>query len=90
MNILGDKPRLRAHANHYPPCPEPELTLGLAVHTDPHALTVLRQREEGLHGLQVMIKDGKWVAVNPLLDAFVVNLGDQIEVTEERVGFCCW
>ncbi|CAI0390418.1 unnamed protein product [Linum tenue] len=39
---LGNKPRQRAYANYYPPCPSPELTLGLAVHTDPHALTLLR------------------------------------------------
>lgn len=69
---------MNAHANFYPPCPDPELTLGLAVHTDLNALTVLMQSEE-VSGLQV-IKDGNWVAVDPVPNAFVVNLGDQLQV----------
>ncbi|KAJ4711026.1 Oxoglutarate/iron-dependent dioxygenase [Melia azedarach] len=40
---LGEKSTVRAQANYYPPCPEPELTLGLVVHTDLNALKVLRQ-----------------------------------------------
>ncbi|KAM0987546.1 hypothetical protein PS2_011409 [Malus domestica] len=54
------------------------LTLGLAVHTALNTLTVLRQTE-GVTGPQV-IKDGKWVAVDSLPNAFVINLGDQIQV----------
>ncbi|XWS34720.1 hypothetical protein CRYUN_Cryun21dG0062100 [Craigia yunnanensis] len=75
---LGDKPILREQGNYYPPCPNPELTLGLNVHTDLNALTIVRQ-SEGVTGLQV-IKDGKWVAVEPIPNAFVINLGDQIQV----------
>ncbi|KAL5762171.1 hypothetical protein ACOSP7_018435 [Xanthoceras sorbifolium] len=75
---VGENPNRRAQANYYPPCSEPELTLGLNVHTDLSALTVLRQ-SEGVTGLQV-IKDGKWVAVDPIPNAFVINLGDQIQV----------
>lgn len=64
--------------NYYPPCPQPELTYGLPGHTDPNALTILLQ---DLHvaGLQVL-KDGKWLAVNPIPDAFVINIGDQLQV----------
>ncbi|XVF85054.1 hypothetical protein PTKIN_Ptkin17bG0087700 [Pterospermum kingtungense] len=75
---LGEKPILRAQGNYYPPCPNPELTLGLNVHTDLNALTILRQ-SEGVTGLQV-IRDGEWVAVEPIPNAFVINLGDQIQV----------
>ncbi|XP_062112510.1 protein DOWNY MILDEW RESISTANCE 6-like [Humulus lupulus] len=75
---LGVKPILKAQANFYPPCPDPELTLGLAVHTDYYALTVLMQSEE-VSGLQV-IKDEKWVDVKPVPDSFVINLGDQLQV----------
>lgn len=74
---LGNTPTRNAQANSYPPCPDPELTLGLAAHTDLGVLTVLRQA--GVTGLQV-IKDGKWVAVDPVPNAFVINLGDQIQV----------
>ena len=63
--------------NYYPPCPQPELTYGLPGHTDPNAITLLLQDE--VPGLQVL-KDGKWLAVNPLPNTFTVNIGDQIQV----------
>ncbi|KAG5067867.1 hypothetical protein AAZX31_01G024900 [Glycine max] len=77
LKIFGDQPRLRAQANFYPPCPDPELTLGLPVHTDFNALTIVLQSQ--VSGLQV-IKDGKWIAVPVIPNAFVINLGDQIQV----------
>lgn len=63
--------------NYYPQCPQPELTYGLPSHTDPNALTVLLQDQ--VPGLQVL-RNGRWVAVNPIPDTFVVNIGDQIQV----------
>ena len=63
--------------NYYPPCPQPELTYGLPGHKDPNAITLLLQ--DGVSGLQVQ-RDGRWVAVNPVLDALVVNIGDQLQV----------
>ncbi|KAM6562294.1 hypothetical protein CsatB_022292 [Cannabis sativa] len=78
LRKLGEKPRLKAQANFYPPCSDPELTLGLSVHTDLPALTVLMQSDE-VSGLQV-IKDGNWVDVKPIPDSFVINLGDQLQV----------
>ncbi|XVF43912.1 hypothetical protein PTKIN_Ptkin02bG0079600 [Pterospermum kingtungense] len=66
---LGQTLRLPGQVNYYPACRDPELTLGLYVHTDQaSALTILRQ-SEGVAGLQV-IKDGKWVAVEPIPNAF--------------------
>ncbi|KAK3009014.1 hypothetical protein RJ639_013354 [Escallonia herrerae] len=75
---LGESPRLVSQANYYTPCPDPELTLGFAVHTDLNALTILRQSQR-VTGLQV-IKDGRWVSVDPIPNSFVVNLGYQIQV----------
>ncbi|XP_062110903.1 protein DMR6-LIKE OXYGENASE 1-like [Humulus lupulus] len=75
---LGENPWLTALANFFPPCPDPELTLGMSTHTDLSALTVLMQSEE-VTCLQVL-KDDKWIAVHPLPNAFVINLGDQLEV----------
>jgi len=72
--------------NFYPPCPEPELTYGLPAHTDPNALTILLQ-DLSVAGLQVLLKDGKWVAVNPHPDAFVINIGDQLQV---NLHFLCF
>lgn len=65
--------------NYYPPCPQPKLTYGLPSHTDPNVITVLLQGD--VPGLQVL-KDGKWVAVNPVPYTFIVNIGDQIQVRE--------
>jgi len=63
--------------NHYPSCPNPDLTVGLPGHSDLDGITVLMQ--DDVSGLQVL-KNGKWVAVEPLAKAFVVNLGDQLQV----------
>ncbi|KAJ8774520.1 hypothetical protein K2173_016966 [Erythroxylum novogranatense] len=74
--VLRDQGQHMA-VNFYPPCPEPELTYGLPGHTDPNALTILLQDAQ-VAGLQVL-KDGKWLAVNPHPNAFVVNIGDQLQ-----------
>lgn len=63
--------------NYYPPCPQPELTYGLPGHKDPNAITLLLQ--DGVSGLQVQ-RNGRWVAVNPVPNALVVNIGDQLQV----------
>jgi isopenicillin N synthase-like dioxygenase len=62
--------------NYYPACPNPDLTLGIPGHSDVRGITVLMQGD--VSGLQV-IKEGKWVAVEPIPNAFVVNLGVQME-----------
>ena len=66
-------------ANYYPRCPQPDLTLGLSAHSDPGALTVLLA-DEHVRGLQVRRGDGEWVTVQPVRDAFIVNVGDQVQV----------
>ncbi|EOX94478.1 PREDICTED: hyoscyamine 6-dioxygenase [Theobroma cacao] len=63
--------------NHYPPCPEPSLTLGLSKHRDPSIITILLQGH--IHGLQVF-KDGHWIGVEPLPHAFVVNIGFLLQI----------
>uniref|UniRef100_A0A7N0RFB9 Fe2OG dioxygenase domain-containing protein n=1 Tax=Kalanchoe fedtschenkoi TaxID=63787 RepID=A0A7N0RFB9_KALFE len=73
-----EEPSRKAHANYYPPCPDPDLTLGLRAHKDPIALNMLIQ-SMGASGLQVM-KDGEWIAIDPLPNALVINLGDQLQL----------
>lgn len=75
-SILGEQGQHMA-MNFYPECPEPELTYGLPAHTDPNALTILLQDLQ-VAGLQVL-KDGKWLSIKPHPDAFVINIGDQIQ-----------
>nr|WOJ51788.1 Fe(II)/2-oxoglutarate-dependent dioxygenase 4 [Phlegmariurus tetrastichus] len=63
--------------NYYPPCPNPDLTFGLASHSDPGGVTILIQDE--VEGLQVL-HDGEWITVQPLKNSFVINIGDAIQV----------
>lgn len=63
--------------SYYPPCPQPELTLGLQAHSDIGAITLLIQDDTG--GLHVL-KDGEWITVDPISDAIVVILADQTEI----------
>lgn len=72
--------------NFYPKCPQPELALGLSSHSDPGGLTVLLP-DDRIKGLQVR-KDGNWVTVEPAPDAFIVNIGDQIQVSVLFIYYC--
>ncbi|OVA15010.1 Oxoglutarate/iron-dependent dioxygenase [Macleaya cordata] len=65
--------------NYYPPCSRPDLVLGLSPHSDGSALTVLQQAKGSAVGLQIL-KDDKWVPVQPVPNALVINIGDTIEV----------
>ncbi|KAI6678351.1 hypothetical protein NL676_039147 [Syzygium grande] len=64
-------------ANLYPPCPQPELAMGIPPHSDHGLLTILMQN--GIGGLQVH-HGGKWVNVDPCPNAFLVNTGDHLEI----------
>lgn len=64
--------------NYYPPCPQPNLVIGLTPHSDAVGLTILLQINE-MEGLQIR-KEGKWIPVKPLPNAFVVNVGDILEI----------
>ncbi|KAL2481326.1 2-oxoglutarate (2OG) and Fe(II)-dependent oxygenase superfamily protein [Abeliophyllum distichum] len=63
--------------NCYPPCPQPDLTLGMPPHSDYGFLTLLLQDE--VKGLQIQHKEN-WVTVEPIPGSFVVNVGDHLEI----------
>ncbi|XP_048230009.1 leucoanthocyanidin dioxygenase isoform X2 [Ricinus communis] len=69
--------------SYYPPCPQPDLTLGLQSHSDMGAITLLIQ--DDIPGLQVF-KDFQWCTVQPLSHAILVILSDQTEVVSLMVG----
>ncbi|KAG6406765.1 hypothetical protein SASPL_134375 [Salvia splendens] len=58
--------------NFYPPCPEPDQTLGLPAHNDPGLFTILLIRD-GLPGLQIDRQD-QWFEVNPPPNSMIVNM----------------
>ncbi|CAI9097248.1 OLC1v1033628C2 [Oldenlandia corymbosa var. corymbosa] len=64
--------------NFYPKCPQPDLTLGLSSHSDPGGLTLLLP-DEDVSGLQVR-RGHNWITVKPVPNAFIVNIGDQVQV----------
>ena len=69
--------------NYYPPCPSPELALGVGRHRDGGALTVLAQDDVG--GLQIKRQsDGEWIPVKPIPNAYIINIADSLQVT------CFW
>ncbi|KAL9995889.1 putative codeine 3-O-demethylase [Helianthus debilis subsp. tardiflorus] len=68
---------------YYPPCPQPDLVVGLTPHSDAAGITILLQVND-IEGLQVK-KDGMWIPVNFLPDAFVVNVGDILEILSNGV-----
>ncbi|CAA7060226.1 unnamed protein product [Microthlaspi erraticum] len=76
--LFDDELVQRLRMNYYPPCPQPDQVVGLTPHSDSTGLTILLQVNE-VEGLQIK-KDGNWVSVKPLPNAFVVNVGDMIEI----------
>nr|CAB3467306.1 unnamed protein product [Digitaria exilis] len=63
---------------YYPPCRQAHKVVGLSPHTDRMGLTLLLQAND-VQGLQIR-KDGKWVAINALDGALIVNIGDTLEI----------
>ncbi|XP_031495748.1 flavonol synthase/flavanone 3-hydroxylase [Nymphaea colorata] len=68
--------------NYYPPCPRPDLTLGVVQHTDMSSLTLLVPNE--VQGLQVF-KDGIWFDAKYIPNALIVHIGDQIEILSNGI-----
>lgn len=79
LNAFFEEQTTFVRLNYYPPCPYPDLALGVGRHRDSGALTVLYQDSVG--GLDVKRRsDGEWIRVKPIPDSFVINVGDIIQV----------
>lgn len=75
--VGGEELHYNLKINYYPPCPRPDLALGVAAHTDLSALTILVPND--VPGLQVL-KDGRWIDAKYIPNALIVHIGDQIEI----------
>ncbi|KAM3284784.1 protein SRG1 [Capsicum chacoense] len=64
--------------NYYPPYPQPDKVIGLTSHSDAVSLTILLQLNQ-MEGLQIK-KDGVWIPISPLPRAFIINIGDILEI----------
>ncbi|XP_058775233.1 flavonol synthase/flavanone 3-hydroxylase [Vicia villosa] len=63
--------------NYYPPCPSPDLVLGVPPHTDMSHVTILVPNE--VQGLQAS-RDGQWYDVKYVPNALIIHIGDQMEI----------
>lgn len=75
-DLFGNHSKIMG-CNFYPTCPNPDLALGLAAHSDPWGITLLMQDNVG--GLQIWHKD-HWVHITPIPNTLVINLGDTIQI----------
>ena len=61
---------------HYPPVEGDGPHIRAGAHEDINAITLLLGAEEA--GLQVLDRDGGWLAINPPTGAVVINIGDML------------
>ncbi|VAI83291.1 unnamed protein product [Triticum turgidum subsp. durum] len=72
-----------ARFNHFPPCPRPDLVLGIKPHADFPALTVLLM-DKDVAGLQYL-RDGTWYNVPAACDhTLLINIGLTMADNDQR------
>ena len=62
---------------HYPPVPPEATGVRAGAHEDINTITLLLGAEEA--GLEVMDRDGQWLAINPPPGSVVCNIGDMLQ-----------
>jgi isopenicillin N synthase-like dioxygenase len=74
--FLG-KPPSQLRLIHYPFNPDAEDKPGIGAHTDYECFTLLRATGPGL---EIMNEHGSWIDAPPISDAYIVNIGDMLEL----------
>ncbi|KAK9074561.1 hypothetical protein SSX86_007159 [Deinandra increscens subsp. villosa] len=65
-------------SHYYPHCPQPELTVGIASHTDATVLAMVVENEVG--GLLQVKCGDEWVDVAAIPGAIIINIGDMLQM----------
>lgn len=78
---FDDEANLHVKVVRYPAREHVESAQGVGAHKDYGWLTLLLQDELG--GLQVEVLDGAWIDARPVPGAFVVNIGELLEVATQ-------
>lgn len=69
---------------HYPPVPKDGPNIRAGAHEDINVITLLLGAEEA--GLEVLDRDGQWLAINPPVGSVVCNIGDMLQrLTNHRL-----
>jgi len=68
---------------HYPPAPFDGPNIRAGAHEDINAITLLLGAEEA--GLEVLDRDGRWLAINPPPGSVVCNIGDMLQRATNHV-----
>jgi isopenicillin N synthase-like dioxygenase len=71
------KPPCQLRLVHYPHDPDATDAMGIGAHTDYECFTLLHATQPGL---EVLNGAGQWIDAPPLPDAFIVNIGDMLEI----------
>lgn len=77
FDTLVTRPPSKLRLIHYPFDAQAQDAPGIGAHTDYECFTILHANQPGL---EVMNDQGEWVDAPPVPGAFVVNIGDMLEV----------
>ncbi|MFF7710846.1 2-oxoglutarate and iron-dependent oxygenase domain-containing protein [Pseudomonas sp. NPDC007930] len=77
FDAMVTRPPSKLRLIHYPFDAEAVDAPGIGAHTDYECFTILHADQPGL---EVMNDQGEWIDAPPVPDAFVVNIGDMLEV----------
>uniref|UniRef100_J3KV97 Fe2OG dioxygenase domain-containing protein n=1 Tax=Oryza brachyantha TaxID=4533 RepID=J3KV97_ORYBR len=72
LKQFGDRATVHARFNCYPPCPRPDLAMGMKPHSDGTVITVVLVGD-GADGLQVL-RDGAWYSVPSSPHTLLINV----------------
>ncbi|GMN47351.1 hypothetical protein TIFTF001_016533 [Ficus carica] len=83
LQQYGERAKVTAKFNLYPPCPRPDLVLGQKPHADGSAITLILQ-DKSTEDLQ-FLKENQWFRAPTIPEALLINIGDQAEISSNGI-----